>query len=128
MVYDLTSDSLLFAYNERQTLRPASTMKLLTAITALDHLGGDYQFSTWRKYRGEIKDSQEEARLLIGDIIVKGGMDPKFSSDDMRAFVETLQKMRIDTIYGSIIFFHDIRHGIMKHYVMLIMALGVFDV
>ena len=103
MAYDLTSDSLLFAYNERQTLRPASTMKLLTAITALDHLGGDYQFSTWLKYRGEITDTPEEARLLLGDLIVKGGMDPKFGSDDMRAFVETLQKMRIDTIYGSVI-------------------------
>lgn len=103
MAYDLTSDSLLFAYNERQTLRPASTMKLLTAITALDHLGGDYQFSTWLKYRGGITDTPEEARLLLGDLIVKGGMDPKFGSDDMRAFVETLQKMRIDTIYGSVI-------------------------
>ena len=36
MVYDLTADSLLYAVNEKQTLRPASTMKLMTAITALD--------------------------------------------------------------------------------------------
>ena len=46
MVYDLTSDSVLFTHNHRQTMRPASTMKLITAITALDKLGGSYQFKT----------------------------------------------------------------------------------
>ena len=43
MVYDLTADSTIYTYGAKQTLRPASTMKLLTAVTALDQLGGDYQ-------------------------------------------------------------------------------------
>ena len=38
-VYDLTADSALFMYNERQCMRPASNMKLVTAITALSVLG-----------------------------------------------------------------------------------------
>ena len=46
MVYDLTADSVLYAHNERQLMRPASTMKVITAITALDRLGGAHQFST----------------------------------------------------------------------------------
>lgn len=37
-VYDLTADSILYKVNEHQMLRPASTMKLLTAITAIDKL------------------------------------------------------------------------------------------
>ena len=40
MVYDLTADSVYYQRNARQLLRPASTMKLVTAITALDKLGG----------------------------------------------------------------------------------------
>ena len=36
MVYDLTADSLLYSHGAKQTLRPASTMKLLTAVTAID--------------------------------------------------------------------------------------------
>ena len=40
MVWDLTTGRSLFCYNHRQIMRPASTMKLLTAITALDQLGG----------------------------------------------------------------------------------------
>ena len=34
MVYDLTADSVIYRHNERQMMRPASTMKLLTAIAA----------------------------------------------------------------------------------------------
>lgn len=101
MAYDLTADSVVTAYNEKQAMRPASTMKLLTAITAIDNLGGDYRFSTWLKYRGRIIEN--EKRVLLGDIIVKGGMDPKFGSDDMKAFVEAIQKEHIDTLYGTIL-------------------------
>ena len=46
MVYDLDADSTIFAFNDKQLMRPASTMKLITAITAIDKLGGDYQFKT----------------------------------------------------------------------------------
>ena len=56
MVYDLTADSLIYAYNERQTMRPASTEKLVTAITAIDRLGGSYQFRTSLYCSGSIGD------------------------------------------------------------------------
>ena len=49
MVYDLTADSVVFKYNERQCMRPASTMKMISAVTALDRLGGSYQFKTQLK-------------------------------------------------------------------------------
>ena len=43
MVYDLDADSVLYSHNARLLLRPASTMKLVTAIAAIDRLGGSYQ-------------------------------------------------------------------------------------
>ena len=46
MVYDLDADSTIYAHGERQLLRPASTMKVITAITAIDKLGGSYRFKT----------------------------------------------------------------------------------
>ena len=98
MVYDLTADSALYLHNHRQLLRPASTMKLLTAITAIDRLGGSYQLRTSLYYRGTIDN-----RSLCGDLICVGGMDPRFNSDDMRAFVESLQRMGIDTLRGRIV-------------------------
>ena len=55
MVYDLTADSLLYSHGAKQTLRPASTMKLLTAVTALDLLGGDYKLNTSLRYKGTVR-------------------------------------------------------------------------
>ena len=99
MIYDLTADSLLYAVNEKQTLRPASTMKLLTAIAALDKLGGSYQFQTFLKHTGTVVDS---TRTLKGNVYVIGGMDPRFNRDDLIAFVESLKKMGVDTIEGNL--------------------------
>lgn len=97
MVWDLDADSCIYRYRERQLMRPASTMKIITAITALDKLGGSYQFKTQLKYTGEIKDS-----VLTGDVYVIGGMDPRFNNDDMTAFVTSLKDMGIDSIHGCV--------------------------
>ena len=97
MVWDLSADSCIYQRNERQLMRPASTMKLLTAITALDKLGGSYQFKTTLKYIGTIENG-----VLTGDVYCIGGMDPRFNSDDMSAFVNSLKEMGVDTIRGSI--------------------------
>ncbi len=97
MVYDLDADSAIYCHNERQLMRPASTMKLLTAITAIDKLGGSYQFKTELCYTGEVTDG-----TLSGNIYCVGGFDPRFNIDDMRAFVESIRKMGVDTIRGTI--------------------------
>lgn len=96
-VYDLTADSVLYKYQERQHLRPASTMKLITAITALDQLGGDYELKTELYYTGSI-----ENRTLKGDIYCVGGFDPLFDKEDMQAFATCVQELGIDTIRGTL--------------------------
>lgn len=97
MVYDLTADSALYAVNEKQLMRPASTMKTVTAIAALDKLSGSFQFKTELCYTGQIQDG-----TLRGDVYCVGGFDPLFSTDDMRSFVSSLQKMGVDTIQGHL--------------------------
>ncbi len=98
MVYDLTADSAIYVYNHRQTMRPASTMKLVTAITAIDRLGGSYQLRTSLYYKGHIAD-----RKLTGDVYCVGGMDPRFDGDDLRAFVESICQLGVDTICGRLV-------------------------
>lgn len=97
MVYDLDADSVIFCHNERQLMRPASTMKVITAITALSRLGGSYQFKTDLCYTGRV-----DSCTLQGDIYCVGGFDPRFNNDDLRAFVEGIRRLGIDTIRGSI--------------------------
>ena len=110
MVYDLTDDSCIYSRNHMQTLRPASTMKLLTAIAALSRLGSSYRFRTQLFYRGRIEDGR-----LLGDLVCMGGMDPLFNSDDLNAFVESLRSMDVDTVCGHIVadlsFKEDERYG-----------------
>ena len=110
MVYDLSADSALYCYGSRQTLRPASTMKLLTSITALDVLGRRYDYRTYLYYTGRISD-----RTLIGDIWLVGGMDPLFDETDMQIFVQTLRRLDVDTIRGRIVtdlsFKEDLKYG-----------------
>ena len=97
MVYDLDADSAIFKHNERQLMRPASTMKTITAITALDRLGGSYQFKTELCYTGKV-----DSTSLNGDVYCVGGFDPRFNRDDMQAFAEALRKMGVDTIRGNL--------------------------
>lgn len=97
-VYDLTADSLLFCHNERQIMRPASTQKLLTAITALDRLGDSYQFKTQLYHTGQLCCDS----VLRGDLICVGGMDPRFNGDDMRAFAESVSRTGARYVIGMI--------------------------
>lgn len=98
MVYDLSADSAIFCRGAQQTLRPASTMKLLTAITALDCLGRDHHYRTYLYYKGQLAGG-----VLDGDIYLVGGMDPMFDETDMQAFVQTIHHMGVDTIRGRIL-------------------------
>ena len=98
VVYDLTADSTIYACGARQTLRPASTMKLLTAVTAIDLLGPDYQLRTSLRYTGQVSDS-----VLVGDLYCVGGMDPMFSGDDMRAFAESVRGLGVKAVRGRIV-------------------------
>ena len=98
MIYDLTADSTLYTYGAKQILRPASTMKLLTSITALDQLGSNYEFRTSLYYTGEVKDS-----VLTGDLYCVGGMDPLFDSKDMAAFSRSVKSLGIHTLKGRLV-------------------------
>lgn len=98
MVYDLTADSYLYGRNPRHLMRPASTMKLLTAITALSTLGSSHRFSTSLYYRGTIFNN-----TFNGDIYCQGGYDPLFNGDDLTAFIEAIRRLGADTIRGHLV-------------------------
>ena len=96
-VYDITANKLLYAYNESQSMRPASTQKVLTAVTALDRLGGNHEFKTRLYYNGDIYDG-----TLHGELYCIGGFDPAFNADDLESFVSAVKEAGIDTISGGI--------------------------
>lgn len=97
MVYDLTADSVLYTRNHRYILRPASTLKLLTSITALNRLGGNYNYLTRIYHTDSIV-----GHTLQGDLYCRGGFDPTFNDKMMDQFVNSIKKLGIDTIAGNI--------------------------
>ena len=98
MVYDLTADSALYTYNHRQMLRPASCMKLVTSITALDALGPNYEYQTALYYTGEI-----QGRTLVGNIYCVGGFDPMISQADVVTLASSIRQLGVDSIRGLIV-------------------------
>lgn len=93
-VYDLTDNELLFAHNEKQRMRPASTEKVITAIAALYHLGANYQLATELYVQ---KTDGSRARVWI-----RGGYDPLFDAADLDAFVQQLKASGVRSIDGAL--------------------------
>ena len=98
MVYDLSSDTALYCFNHRQMLRPASCMKLVTSITALDQLGPKYEYQTRLYYTGEVR-----GRTLVGNIYCVGGFDPMLTQDDVVSLAASIRNLGIDSIRGQIV-------------------------
>lgn len=96
-VYDLKEDKVLYGYNSRKLMHPASNMKLLTAITALVNLEDDYTFNTAFYYTGNISGS-----TLNGDVYAVGRGDPDFTSGDLDSLILRLRESGITKINGSL--------------------------
>ncbi len=98
-VWDLDDDISLYRHDEMQRMRPASTLKTITAITALEELGTDYHFSTRVCYDGTEPDS---VHVWHGNLYVVGGMDPRLSSADISRMADDIRKLGVDSITGCI--------------------------
>lgn len=96
-VYDLTADTLVFAYHEKQCMRPASNEKLVTAITALHTLGTDYHYRTTLYADTAVVDS-----TLQGNLYIRAGYDPLIDAEDLRAFADSLKARGIYRIAGEL--------------------------
>ncbi len=97
-VYDLTGDSVIYGYNDYKVLRPASTQKIITTVSALHLLGADYPYKTRACYTGTIQDG-----VLHGDIYVVGGFDPVYNETNLSELVENVCNLGIQRIEGRVL-------------------------
>ncbi|MCD8183006.1 MAG: D-alanyl-D-alanine carboxypeptidase/D-alanyl-D-alanine-endopeptidase [Bacteroides sp.] len=96
-VYDLTANRPLYTYQAEKLSRPASTMKLLTTITALAHPEADDPFCTEVWYKGVI-----ERDTLRGDMYVVGGFDPEFDDEALDSLVSAVSRFPFSVIQGKV--------------------------
>jgi len=97
-IVDLTTGEVIYSYDARQRMRPASTEKVVTAIAALDQLGPHYQFQTQLLATAPLKDG-----VLQGDLYIKGGMDPLLSAADVRVLAQQLKAAGVRRITGRLL-------------------------
>ncbi len=76
-VLDIAEDTTIIDFRGDKVLTPASSLKLITTLTALKKLGPDYRFSTIIGHTGKVTSQG----ILEGDLVIKGGGDPTFGSD-----------------------------------------------
>lgn len=109
-VLDAKTGEVVFSANPNMGLAPASTLKTVTTITAMNLLGPDYRFKT--TLAGSANGSLSADGTWNGNIIINGGDDPTLGSFRweetkesfvLHQFVEGLKKAGIKKINGSII-------------------------
>lgn len=73
---EMESGKLVYSQDPNRSLIPASTLKILTGVNALNDLGGDFRYYTEIAYDGEIAADG----TLSGNIYVIGSGDPSLGS------------------------------------------------
>ncbi|MBL1407718.1 D-alanyl-D-alanine carboxypeptidase/D-alanyl-D-alanine endopeptidase [Sphingobacterium faecale] len=107
-VIDKNTGNTVFEKNSDIGLPTASTLKVITSITALDLLGANYTYKTKLYYTGII----DSTGVLHGDIVIQGSGDPTLGSDRyeqtkgqtlLNKWVNTIKNAGITAIEGRII-------------------------
>ncbi len=88
----------LVVHNPDRARTPASVMKLVTTLAALEVLGPDHRFRTEAFLRGRL-----EGGTLEGDLVLKGHGDPKITIEQWQALMGELRAHGLDTIRGDLV-------------------------
>lgn len=97
-VVDLGSGERVVDFRSAEPRNPASTMKLLTTLAALDLLGPTYQWKTEMYAIGDI-----DAGQLDGDLLIKGYGDPFLVTERVWQMLRELRGRGVNEIGGDLI-------------------------
>ncbi|WP_092486610.1 D-alanyl-D-alanine carboxypeptidase/D-alanyl-D-alanine endopeptidase [Candidatus Ichthyocystis hellenicum] len=92
-IYDLDNDRWIKKKDEHAPMLPASTMKLVTAIAALDTLGPGYRWTT-KIY----SDSKPNKDGKVSKLWIVGSGDPMFLDEDFDLMLNSIYESNIRKI------------------------------
>lgn len=97
-VKSMKDDQTLFSRNVNEPLTPASTMKVLTAESALLYLGPDYRFPT------EVLTDAKTVKngILQGNLYIVLSGDPSLTYYDLEDLMLSLRSQQIQAIAGNV--------------------------
>jgi D-alanyl-D-alanine carboxypeptidase/D-alanyl-D-alanine-endopeptidase (penicillin-binding protein 4) len=106
LVRDIDNPEPLLAHGENRSLNPASVMKVVTTLAALDMLGPAHTFRTRVWVEGEIREG-----VLTGNLILQGGGDPGLTLERFWLLLREIRARGIREIRGDVLLdnsFHEL--------------------
>ncbi|MCY4313972.1 MAG: D-alanyl-D-alanine carboxypeptidase/D-alanyl-D-alanine-endopeptidase [Gammaproteobacteria bacterium] len=97
-IRDIESNQSILSVNSNVYRNPASVIKLITTLAALELLGPQHQWKTRYYVDGKIRDD-----VLVGNLVLRGGGDPFLTVDRFWNHVMTLRGLGIRSITGNLI-------------------------
>ncbi|MDB5959591.1 MAG: dacB [Massilia sp.] len=94
----LRGDAPLVSYLAERPMQPASTMKLVTTLVALETLGPVFRGRTELRATAPIIGN-----TLRGDLILRGGADADFSGEVLLNMLQALRNQGIERIAGNLV-------------------------
>ncbi|MDH5622033.1 MAG: D-alanyl-D-alanine carboxypeptidase/D-alanyl-D-alanine-endopeptidase [Gammaproteobacteria bacterium] len=98
VVADLESGATILEWRGNEPRNPASTIKLLTTLVALDVLGPAYRWRTDVFAMGELKDGR-----LDGDLVIKGYGDPYLVTERVWQLLRNIRQAGVKEITGDLL-------------------------
>lgn len=105
LVKNTTTNATVCEYHSKNSVVPASTMKLVTTATALELLGADFRFQTKLEVDGKVTSEG----VLNGNLYIRGGGDPTLGSEKLgdttflTKWVDVIKSRGIRKINGRVI-------------------------
>ena len=97
-VVDLDRSETILAWRADKSVVPASSVKIVTTLAALETLGPAFQWKTGFYHDGTIQKG-----VLKGNLYFVGGGDPRYVAEHLWRDVHTLKAMGIRQITGDIV-------------------------
>ncbi len=98
VIQPVDAEQPLIAHGAERALNPASAIKLLTTLAALDSLGPAYTFKTRVYTHGELRGD-----TLHGDLILKGGGDPSLTLERFWLLLREVRARGLRHIQGDVL-------------------------
>jgi len=98
VVQDLGAARPSLSHNAGVAMNPASVMKLVTTLVALELLGPAYRWKTEAYAAGELRDG-----VLEGDLVLKGYGDPKLDYESFWMLLRALRGRGLREIRGDLV-------------------------
>ncbi|OYU45390.1 MAG: D-alanyl-D-alanine carboxypeptidase/D-alanyl-D-alanine-endopeptidase [Burkholderiales bacterium PBB4] len=91
------------AHLEAQPRSPASTMKLVTTLVALEELGPNFRWNTQLWMTSAQSSGTPRGGVLRGTLYLQGGGDPNLTWDSLRGMLRSLRAQGVRHIRGDLV-------------------------